>query len=204
MKHKRFFNIVFTFIVISVVVIAYLTDVLIVVFNWFISIADENEKLKANIGLAATLTSIMMYVKLRFWDTRILNKIQKIYGKQRFIESIVLILEMLKVLDPEQIITKIQLLNRTEIDMRKAVRDLKEILNGGTAQPEFKLNLSRAEQKKLSTKIELLLDLLDKELDIHYLHKDLGMSKNRTKKLKELEHEIEEKGKTKLMTYFKQ
>ena len=204
MKHKRFFNILFMVILISAIVVAYLTSLLTLLINWFSVLSDRNEKLKTDIGIIATILSIFMYAKLRFWDTRILNKIQKIYGKQRFIESIVLILEMLKVLDPDQIITKIQLLNRTEIDMRKAVKDIKDILSGGETQKEYKLNLSRIEQKKLSNKINLLLALLDKELDIHYLHKDLGIHKKKNKELAEIKRKIEEKGKKKLISYFKQ
>ena len=111
-----------------------------------------------------------MYVKLRFYDTKLFNRLQEVYGKQKFITSLEIILEMLKVLNPDDIIRKVLMMSDTEIEMRIASQQIKEILDYEEDLPD--IELSNEEEKKLEKEIKTLLSLLDKRLEIHYLSKD--------------------------------
>lgn len=148
--------------------ITFFTDL----FNYVISYSNQ---FKEDIGWIATIVSIVMYIKLRFFDTKMFSKLQKTYGKQKFIASLEVILEMLDVYDPEEIMKKILMISEMEVDMRKALNEIKAMLfNNETNKPIIKLN--RFESRRMQKEIKQLLQLIDKSMEIHYLAKDIKLS----------------------------
>ena len=148
-------------------------EAFITIFNWVRIIIQYAKSIQDAIGWFATVFSIVMYVKLRFFDTRLFNKLMGAYGKQKFMEALKIILEMLEVMNPEDIIKKTSLISQVEIEMRKSVKELNHLLDdkrklnaNGTIQ------LNRQERKLISGQIKILMSLIDKRLEMHFISKD--------------------------------
>ena len=95
MKKKVIVTLSFT--ILSVIVFIYLLDLSLIIINNIEIMLNNPDLLKENIGLFATIISLLMYAKLRFVDTRLFSKLQKVYGKKKFIEALDTILELLKI-----------------------------------------------------------------------------------------------------------
>ena len=169
-KSKTFF---ISFIA-TIVVILSDPEILDIIWDLFESLIANAEKVKSTIGWATTIISIMMYVKLRFYDTKLYNKLQSTYGKKQFLDSLIIILNMLEIMNPEQVLNRIMMISHTETDMRKAICELDRILNlSAVSVKPIQLELSGKEQKELATQIKVLLDLIDKRIEMHYISKDI-------------------------------
>lgn len=184
-----------------------------VIVNFVNLLIEKVDSIKSTIGYTATFISIAMYIKLRFIDTKTFNKMQSAYGKQKFLDSLVIILNMLEVMNPEQVLNKIAMTNKTEIEMQKSMQELAKLLTPVNEDSKcVELQLDRKEQKELAGKIKVLIDLIDKRLEMHYISKDILKDKVSTfndsieksirikKKHKPYEDKVEQIGKKHVFT----
>ena len=142
-------------------------------FNLIVYLIFAADSVKLWIGWTAAFISIVMYLKTVFIDTGMYKKLQKTYGKHRFIIALTTILEMLDTYEPDDIIRKILLVNEVEIDMHRALVELKGLIYTDGKKIDFQIDLTKREKNRLKKEIKLLLDLIDKKVTIHYLGKDI-------------------------------
>lgn len=143
------------------------------IISFILYVIFAADSIKAWIGWVAAFISIIMYLKTVFIDTGMFTKLQKTYGKHRFIIALKTILEMLDTYDPDDIIRKILLVNEVEIDMHKALIELRELVYTEGGKYEFPIELNKREKKRLKKEIKILLDLIDKKVEMHYLGMDI-------------------------------
>lgn len=190
------------------------TDYYVIIFNYIVNNLID---LKDKMGIFATVVSVLMYFKLRFFDAKLFNRLQNVYGKQKFIQSLQIMLVMLEIMEPEEVFKKIMLISDLEVSMRKSLNEINTLLNPQLEKSEeCKLELSRSEKKELERKVKVMLDLIDKRLDMHYISKDIkdfkndfstflnGMSKakKRLPKLDDLDKKMKEQAKSTIIKEF--
>lgn len=191
------------------------TNYYVIVFNYIVSNLID---LKDKMGIFATVVSVLMYFKLRFFDAKLFNRLQNVYGKQKFIQSLQIMLVMLEIMEPEEVFKKIMLISDLELTMRKSLTELNAILNPVVEKPvDCRLELNRTEKNELEKRVKIMLDLIDKRLEMHYIGKDIkdyknefatfltGMNraKKRLPKLDDLDKKIKEQAKSTIIKEFK-
>ena len=161
------------------------------------------EWIKTQFSVIITFASLFMYFKLRFFDAGFYNKLQKLYGKQRLIDALEIVLQLLKSYDPSALIQKIKSMDNIEAKMNEALLELQNVLNP-IPPKEIPLKLSRHEEKQLTEKIRLLATLIGKELEIHEIQKERFVDKlikdtKQKTKLEAIDKEIKANGKEKVL-----
>jgi len=174
---RRFFWMLIASILLTIVLIYMLSEYIDFFSKITSFITFTVDSVKDYLGWLGTAIGFLIYIKNRFLDTGMFRKIQKSYGKQRFIVALRVMLELLDVYNPEIVIQKISQISNTQTEMRRAMVELNEILiTVGETTQENVIILSNRERRLLTREINKLLELIDKKFDIHYTTKNI-MSK---------------------------
>lgn len=142
-------------------------------------IAQQADDIKQQTAYIATAISVLMYGKLRFWDTRIFSKIQQTYGKTKFTAALLVVIDLLEYLDPEELVSRLIKSDKMDIQMHGAVVELREMLQTKKTKPRTNkpIKIPRSKKKSLTKEIKNLLLAIDRRIDIHYLSKEITGSK---------------------------
>ena len=146
---------------------------------------DKQKEAERAVSWSFGIISLIMYIKMKFFDTKMFTELQKTYGKHQFSQSLEIILELLQVLPPNEIIRKISLVSEIEVEMLKEMKNLQGIL-GINPEEDIIINLNRKESKQLTEKIGHLMILIEKRLDFHYFKNSMEKAIN----LKKIEEKL--------------
>lgn len=209
MRHKKTFLI--SLFLSSVLIIIVLDPELFAtllqrMINFIVCTSDT---LRENIGWAATALSLIMYAKLRFFDARLFQQMQKTYGKHRFLVSLEVVNEALMYISPEELINSILATNRVAIDMKASLVKLKRIM--GEEEPqEQDLKLSKKQEKKLRREIKRLLKIIDKQIEVGTMIEEKNLSVRsitegvkKRQKLEEIDKKLRNRGRHKVQKLHK-
>lgn len=138
-------------------------------------LAEQATTIKNNISGFAAVVSVGLYVKLRFWDTRTIHKMQTAYGKEKFLEALDVTCYILSYISPDEFSKRVLSISNIDIEMRKEICRLSRIVDGETVpvkpkRPEMKLD--RDTRKALKMEIGRLLKIINKRIDLHSFEKD--------------------------------
>lgn len=171
-------NRIFLYILLILVLIFLITiqfeDLSYLVYQYLL---ENEQNIKDNVSWFVTLISILFFIKSRF-DSKLLKKMEREYGKQKIIESLRIIVELLDVFTPDEILKKLHLIDNVEVEMRRSMKQLIKILNG--EEERINIELSKSEKKKLTKQLENLLLLIDKQLEAKSVNKELNQLSSST------------------------
>lgn len=162
-------------------------------FNWFLDwFTQNNQKLKNMVAGIFFLLSFFMYVKIKLVDSGIFNKLSSEMGKTKLLLSIRIIGEMLDIMSPEDVVNRLNLVSKTEIEMRKSVKILNKIFKVGDVEEKQLVKLTKKQEKVVISQIQKMLEIIDKRKAVKQIEK-LPSFDEILKKSTEHQKNIEEK-----------
>lgn len=193
MKKKTLLKSTLFFLLIITIIFFKFIKPIIDFIVWFIFI-NENE-IKNYIISTATVLSVILFAKRMLYDTNLISNITKEIGKKSLYNSLNVLHKLIKILGAKETIKRIKLIDGTELEMKEASKELVvEIYNkNNEIKPDFKM--SRKTNRRFNQKINRLLTLIDKQLDIDSIEKNIGISKRRNERRNKFINQIKEKGK---------
>jgi hypothetical protein len=142
----------------------------------FSFIYDFEDSFKDDIGYIVSVITIGLYVKQRFYDTRVFHKMKAAYGQHKLLISLNLVNEILQFMNPEELIELLDKLRHDgyiTIQMRGAVDRISRITrNEDCVIEEPEIELTRKERNILKKKIRELVRIANRRIELHFLESD--------------------------------
>jgi len=174
----------------------------------------QADSIKSNLGWVATILGLIAYGKLRFVDARTIKKLQKIYGKERFLQALNIILNLLDSMNVDQLVNKVLSIDSVDSKMRGAMKELRSILglksDNCPKSTSIKLKIPKKAQKELKAEIRNILKVIDKKIELHYIEREAGFkekfanaiekAKGKRDRYSKMDEKLQKRGKEKLIS----
>lgn len=134
--------------------------------NWFLNwVSQNNDKIRNTISLTFITVSVLMYMKLKLIDSKVFKNLLHEFGKTKLFLSLRIIAKLLEINTPEEIVIKLQLVSKVEIDMKKYASMLNDIFVTGEYKKPVKVTLTKKQEKDLIKKLTEYIKLIDRQLE---------------------------------------
>ena len=153
--------------------VAYLLLAVLDPMDLVIWITERADSIRGNIGWVATILSLVAYGKLRFLDTRTIKKLQQVHGKEKFLQALQVILQMLDAMSIDTLVSKVLSINDIDVEMRRALVKIRDIFDSKDLRedepPHHKVKIPRDVKRGIREEINKILKMIDKKIELEIM-----------------------------------